>query len=675
MDEVQGKYKIKPFGSKSGKQRKLKHEEIDPGHYRPSARCVAFTTSEDRILFWVKALQDHYYELPSSNQSFHIKWIDHVNKDDTAFEHIELKVSHQSGQSGEHRTLLFTITVYLTTGVIMCQGSSYELWYEKEFPRLKERMDQIFDIYHGKAATNEEEDFHERVAENELTLRHLKEASELSKFNKKTKPSFEENLSEDEADETLKTKSLRNTPPSTPCFLRKRRNSVDSVRGLSTRSKASLTALKSVVADLETDFTEVKNTVSTTNDLYNGKMDVLADKIAQLENTFKVKIEFLSARVIDLETNYDSLLAENVKLKNDIQNIKQLQKGTIKRVNNLEAVTNNTTFVNAARDATPAEQPETSGKNSLPNNPFNVLLTIDQENHPVDAENSVHNPIQEPHLLDHEDTAPKLNPQLNNNHPPVQLNNNHPPEHIESSQNNDIVLLIDSNGKFIQQDKFSRGKNMKKIFTPTISSAIESVTNQNLGSPSSLIIHTGTNDLEKSPPEVCFDNFQALIDLTAQKFPHTKIIISSLLVRNDQFDATRSQLNSQLSRLRSYPNVHFVNNENITSTMLHDRKHLKKHKIGLLVSNLKDCVFNRISRRTNPQLNTKSRMPPISHPPPLLMAPNVKPFTPETNGPSFNHLPPRVTKTYAEVVKPPTGNMDSDTLTQLIKLYEMIRQS
>ena len=118
---------------------------------------------------------------------------------------------------------------------------------------------------------------------------------------------------------------------------------------------------------------------------------------------------------------------------------------------------------------------------------------------------------------------------------------------------------------------------MKKIFTPTISSAIESVTNQNLGSPSSLIIHTGTNDLEKSPPEVCFDNFQALIDLTAQKFPHTKIIISSLLVRNDQFDATRSQLNSQLSRLRSYPNVHFVNNENITSTMLHARqKTLKK---------------------------------------------------------------------------------------------------
>ena len=107
MDEVQGKYKIKPFGSKSGKQRKLKHEEIDPGHYRPSARCVAFTTSEDRILFWVKALQDHYYELPGSNQSFHIKWIDHVNKDDTAFEHIELSQDSRANIAPYTSQLLF----------------------------------------------------------------------------------------------------------------------------------------------------------------------------------------------------------------------------------------------------------------------------------------------------------------------------------------------------------------------------------------------------------------------------------------------------------------------------------------------------------------------------------------------------------------------------------------
>ena len=157
---MQAKYKIKPFGIKSEKQRKLRHEEIDPSLYKSSARCVAFTTSEDRILFWVKSLQDHYYELPSNNQNYHIKWIDHLNSDNTAFEHIELKISHQSG---EHCTLLFT-----ATGVIMCQGTSYELWNKKEFPRLKERLASLNATYHGKEASNGEEDLSTCVAENEL---------------------------------------------------------------------------------------------------------------------------------------------------------------------------------------------------------------------------------------------------------------------------------------------------------------------------------------------------------------------------------------------------------------------------------------------------------------------------------------------------------------------------
>ena len=45
--------------------------------------------------------------------------------------------------------------------------------------------------------------------------------------------------------------------------------------------------------------------------------------ITQLENTFKVKIESLSARVIDLETNNDSLLGK-------------FQKGTNKGLTYLE---------------------------------------------------------------------------------------------------------------------------------------------------------------------------------------------------------------------------------------------------------------------------------------------------------------------------------------------------
>ena len=36
--------------------------------------------------------------------------------------------------------LLFTLHIYLTTGVIMCQGIAYESWAVAEFPHLKEKV-------------------------------------------------------------------------------------------------------------------------------------------------------------------------------------------------------------------------------------------------------------------------------------------------------------------------------------------------------------------------------------------------------------------------------------------------------------------------------------------------------------------------------------------------------
>ena len=117
------------------------------------ANCAAFVTSEDRILFWIKALQESYFDLLEDNDDYHIKWIDHLNTDDSGFEHIEMKVSHLTAVP-DNRTTLFTITTYLTTGVIyMCQGISFELWCSKEFSRLKGKTDHFYSLYHGTSAT------------------------------------------------------------------------------------------------------------------------------------------------------------------------------------------------------------------------------------------------------------------------------------------------------------------------------------------------------------------------------------------------------------------------------------------------------------------------------------------------------------------------------------------
>ena len=125
---------------------------------------------------------------------------------------------------------------------------------------------------------------------------------------------------------------------------------------------------------------------------------------------------------------------------------------------------------------------------------------------------------------------------------------------------------------------------------------IEILNSQSFGSPSRIVFYTGTNDSEQSTLESCSDNVQLMIEIAAQKYPSSKVLISSLITQSDDKDSLCLQLNGKLGALASFPNVHVVNNSNITKKDLFDNKHIKRRKIGLLVSNLKDVIFNRLNK-------------------------------------------------------------------------------
>ena len=144
MDEIQTKYVINDFKERTGKQKSLQFEEINLDLYRPSARCAAFTTSKDRILHWIKTLQYHYFETLQDDHSYLIKWIDHANYSSTTFQEVEIKLfkldsehvsdtcdlsQHHDDTSDTQNTLIITIHVYLTTGVIMFQGLAYFFYF------------------------------------------------------------------------------------------------------------------------------------------------------------------------------------------------------------------------------------------------------------------------------------------------------------------------------------------------------------------------------------------------------------------------------------------------------------------------------------------------------------------------------------------------------------------
>lgn len=174
MDEIQAKYVINDFKERTGKQKGLKFEEINLDLYRPSTRCVAFTTSKDRILHWIKTLQYCYFETLKDDHSYLIQWIDHANYTSTTFQEIEIKLfkldpeavsdtcdlsQHPDDTSDTRNTLIITVHVYLTTGVIMFQGLAYKFWADREFPILKELTDFSVSQHNQQDPVSKERNF------------------------------------------------------------------------------------------------------------------------------------------------------------------------------------------------------------------------------------------------------------------------------------------------------------------------------------------------------------------------------------------------------------------------------------------------------------------------------------------------------------------------------------
>ncbi|KAL6458286.1 hypothetical protein MHYP_G00335160 [Metynnis hypsauchen] len=111
----------------------------------------------------------------------------------------------------------------------------------------------------------------------------------------------------------------------------------------------------------------------------------------------------------------------------------------------------------------------------------------------------------------------------------------------------DIALLIDSNGKFIDQKKLFPRHRVAKLWCLSPRKALELLTEAKLGSQSHIIIHTGTNDLRAQQERVAI-SLRAVIEKASNTFPNSKIIISTLLPRKDFYPYTIQKINGSIAR-------------------------------------------------------------------------------------------------------------------------------
>ena len=118
--------------------------------------------------------------------------------------------------------------------------------------------------------------------------------------------------------------------------------------------------------------------------------------------------------------------------------------------------------------------------------------------------------------------------------PPSIITNTQSKEDANRNIDSDMVILIDSNGRFLKTKDMLPEKSSTKIGCPLIEHANEIILDSIFHKePEIFIIHTGTNDLERSCPDGIQEKLIDLCDIIRNKFRRCGIILSLLLPRND----------------------------------------------------------------------------------------------------------------------------------------------
>ena len=151
----------------------------------------------------------------------------------------------------------------------------------------------------------------------------------------------------------------------------------------------------------------------------------------------------------------------------------------------------------------------------------------------------------------------------------------------------ETILIMDSNRAHIDPYKFWKGHTVRKLKAGNIQEAKEILEGYHFDNAKYIILHIGTNDVEKS--NVSAEITKSIINIASSlnmKYKMAKVFVSQLPPRNDNLNWISQNVNNLMQH--SLPeSLYLIDNSNITTKMLYDKKHIREDHIGMLVYNMK----------------------------------------------------------------------------------------
>ena len=329
--------------------------------------------------------------------------------------------------------------------------------------------------------------------------------------------------------------------------------------------------------DMTSSFTsQLKHELTVSKQELNQFKDDVNEKLSKSEtelNKLRGRVGSLVDEKSNLQKKVKSLEAENQKLSHKLLILK-----------------NN----NASNESRPNKEPSEAQSSKLlqdPKSPQPESQTASHENQQINK--SEVNSVEEYDV--HDQTCSTGSPE----------------DSTQKIPEYDVVMLCDSNRKFLDIHKLSGTRDSLMIAYGTTGKAIEIINTPKFKVNKALIINTGVNDLEHLSKDEIINQQIEMIEKATKTFPRIKVFLSGITPHQDDYDDIVKEINNAVHRkVEQMPNVHHVGNFR-QRRFYFDVKHLSRRAgVPLLARNIKTEMRKALSPSAPRQRNYNSANQP-----------------------------------------------------------------
>ena len=155
--------------------------------------------------------------------------------------------------------------------------------------------------------------------------------------------------------------------------------------------------------------------------------------------------------------------------------------------------------------------------------------------------------------------------------------------------NKDLVLLMDSNRKFIIKDRHINRDKVEIIKVSTAEELLCIVEEYDFSEAKHIVISTGTNDTDKLEPDNIVQHLVHGAQEMKKMYPRQHVYLSELLPRREYAQSETKQINTLLNKQKP-SNVHIIDHQNLNTRHMHDDKHVSRNAVYLIVDNILGSV-------------------------------------------------------------------------------------